>query len=87
MVKLLLAHGAKVIATAADDMTAIHFAAQKGHTECVRQLLHAGEAGLGFRVLGLGFMFVVWLTGLRLMTGCVGGFGAGNVDCQAAALL
>ncbi|KAK9850428.1 hypothetical protein WJX84_005313, partial [Apatococcus fuscideae] len=27
-----------------DDTTALHFASQKGHTEIVRQLLHAGLA-------------------------------------------
>lgn len=41
-VKLLLAHGAQVGAAAMDDMNALHFAAQKGHTEAARALLNAG---------------------------------------------
>ncbi len=43
MLKLLLAQGCKVGAPAADDMNALHFAAQKGHSECVRHLLNAGQ--------------------------------------------
>ena len=43
MLKLLLAHGCTVGAAAGDDMNALHFAAQKGHSECVRHLLNAGQ--------------------------------------------
>lgn len=42
IVKLLIAHGCKVNLAALDDMNALHFAAQKGHTDCVRHVLHAG---------------------------------------------
>ena len=41
-VKVLLAHGSQVAAAAVDDMNALHFAAQRGHTEVVRALLGAG---------------------------------------------
>jgi ankyrin repeat protein len=43
-VKVLLAHGCNVKAGAVDDMNALHFAAQKGHTEVLRQLLNAGKS-------------------------------------------
>lgn len=42
-VKLLLEAGANIKAFAMDDMNAMHFAAQKGHAEVVRQLLNAGQ--------------------------------------------
>jgi ankyrin repeat protein len=41
-VKLLLAHNANVKLSAQDDMNALHFAAQKGHTEVIRLLVTAG---------------------------------------------
>jgi ankyrin repeat protein len=44
-VKLLLAHGCNVKAAAMDEMSALHFAAQKGHAEVVRHLLNAGAVG------------------------------------------
>ena len=43
-VKALLEAGANTKVFAMDDMNAMHFAAQKGHVEVVRQLLNAGEA-------------------------------------------
>ncbi len=43
-VRLLLAHGCNATATAMDDMNALHFAAQKGHTEIARHLLNAGQS-------------------------------------------
>ena len=39
---LLAAPGIKVKAKAVDDMTALHFAAQNGHTEAARMLITAG---------------------------------------------
>lgn len=41
--KALLEAGADTKVFAMDDMNAMHFAAQKGHAEVVRQLLNAGE--------------------------------------------
>jgi len=41
-VKQLLALGCPVSSAAADDMNALHFAAQKGHAETVRHILNAG---------------------------------------------
>ena len=41
--KALLEAGANTKIFAMDDMNAMHFAAQKGHAEVVRQLLNAGE--------------------------------------------
>ena len=45
-VKDLLEAGANVKVFAVDDMNAMHFAAQKGHAEVVRQLLNAGVTPL-----------------------------------------
>jgi hypothetical protein len=42
--KLLLAHGCNIKASAMDDMNALHFAAQKGQLEAVRRLIAAGGA-------------------------------------------
>jgi ankyrin repeat protein len=42
--KLLLAHGCNIKASAMDDMNALHFAAQKGQLEAIRRLITAGEA-------------------------------------------
>jgi len=39
----LLAHQANVQLGAQDDFNALHFAAQKGHTEMCRILVNAGE--------------------------------------------
>ena len=39
MLRTLLASGAQALAFAQDDMNALHFAAQKGHTEICRLLL------------------------------------------------
>ena len=41
---LLATAGIHAKAKAIDDMTALHFAAQNGHTEVVRMLLNAGVA-------------------------------------------
>ena len=41
--RALLEAGANTKVFAMDDMNAMHFAAQKGHAEVVRQLLNAGE--------------------------------------------
>ena len=41
--KALLEAGANTKVFAMDDMNAMHFAAQKGHAEVVRQLLNAGK--------------------------------------------
>ena len=41
--KALLEAGANTKIFAMDDINAMHFAAQKGHAEVVRQLLNAGE--------------------------------------------
>jgi ankyrin repeat protein len=43
-VKLLLSHKCDFKLCAQDDTNALHFASMKGHTECIRQLLTAGEA-------------------------------------------
>lgn len=40
--KLLMAHGCSPTYAAMDDMNALHFAAQKGHTEICRTLITAG---------------------------------------------
>jgi ankyrin repeat protein len=40
--KLLLAHGCNIKASAMDDMNALHFAAQKGQLEAIRRLITAG---------------------------------------------
>jgi ankyrin repeat protein len=40
--KLLLAHGCNIKASAMDDMNALHFAAQKGQLEAIRRLVTAG---------------------------------------------
>jgi hypothetical protein len=42
VVKLLLANNANPKAAAIDDVNALHFAAQKGHLEVMRQLINAG---------------------------------------------
>jgi ankyrin repeat protein len=42
-VKQLLAHNVNTGMAAGDDMNALHFAAQKGHLEVVRQLINAGK--------------------------------------------
>jgi ankyrin repeat protein len=42
VVKLLLANQCNVKAAAADDVNALHFAAQKGHVEVMRHLINAG---------------------------------------------
>lgn len=42
VVKLLLAHGAVVSASAADNMNALHFAAMKGQADCLAALLAGG---------------------------------------------
>ena len=39
----LLEAGADKSAGAMDDMSALHFAAQQGHTEVVKALINAGE--------------------------------------------
>lgn len=44
--KTLLELGADANAAAGDDMTSLHFAAQKGHTEVCRLLLGSGEHSL-----------------------------------------
>lgn len=44
-VKTLLAMGASASAAAGDDMTGLHFAAQKGHTEVCRLLINSGARG------------------------------------------
>ncbi len=44
--KLLLANGADHKGAAADDMNALHFAAQKGHTEAARHVINAGALPL-----------------------------------------
>lgn len=41
-VKLLIAHGCNVKASAMDDMNALHFAAQKGQLGPITHLLAAG---------------------------------------------
>jgi hypothetical protein len=41
-VKLLLAHKANATLAAMDAMTALHFAAGRGHAEAARHLLNAG---------------------------------------------
>jgi ankyrin repeat protein len=41
-VKALLTGGADIHATAMDEMSSLHFAAQQGHTEVCRVLLNAG---------------------------------------------
>lgn len=40
--KLLLSHNVNIKANAADDTNALHFAAQKGHTEIIKALITAG---------------------------------------------
>ena len=42
-VQALLEAGADKSAGAMDDMSALHFAAQQGHTEVVKALINAGE--------------------------------------------
>jgi ankyrin repeat protein len=40
---LLEVPGINIKATAVDDMTALHFAAQNGHTDIARMLITAGQ--------------------------------------------
>jgi ankyrin repeat protein len=42
IVKLLLANQCNPKAAAADDVNALHFAAQKGHVDVMRHLINAG---------------------------------------------
>lgn len=45
--KLLLSHNCNIKLAAQDDMNALHFASQKGHTEVIRLLITAGEEPWG----------------------------------------
>ena len=52
-IEALIVAGADVKAGAGDDMSPLHFAASKGHTEACRTLLAAGTYFFGYLLAGI----------------------------------